>query len=85
MTNLLNQPGGNFRDPEISPAGPRETAALPGDVAKQNAQLVDQWAPKLYDASAADILSWAHEHAPGKLAVTLSMESTVLALSLIHI
>ena len=79
MTNLLNQPGGNFRDPEISPAGPRETAALPEDVAKQNAQLVDQWAPKLYDASAADILGWAHEHTPGKLAVTLSMENTVLA------
>lgn len=79
MTNLLNQPGGNFRDPEISPAGPRETAALPEDVAKQNAQLVDQWAPQLYDASAADILGWAHEHAPGKLAVTLSMENTVLA------
>ena len=55
MTNLLNQPGGDFRDPEISPAGPRETAALPEDVAKQNAQLVQEWAPKLYDASAADI------------------------------
>ena len=62
MTNLLNQPGGDFRDPEISPEGPKETAALPEDVAKQNAQLVEEWAPKLYDASAADILSLSLIH-----------------------
>ena len=79
MINLLNQPGGNFRDPEISPDGPKETEALPEDVAKRNASLVEEWADKLYDASAADILNWAHEYAPGKLVVTLSMENTVLA------
>lgn len=79
MINLLNQPGANYRDPEISPEGPKETEALPEDVAKQNASLVDQWADKLYDASAADILNWAHEYAPGRLVVTLSMENTVLA------
>ena len=79
MINLLNQPGGNFRDPGISPDGPKETEALPEDVAKRNASLVEEWADKLYDASAADILNWAHEYAPGKLVVTLSMENTVLA------
>ncbi len=79
MINLLNQSGDGFRDPEISPEGPKETAPLPGDVGKQNALLVDEWADKLYDATAADILEWAHEHAPGKLVVTLSMENTVLA------
>ena len=79
MINLLNQPGGNFRDPEISPDGPKETEALAEDVAKRNASLVEEWADKLYDASAADILNWAHEYAPGKLVVTLSMENTVLA------
>ena len=79
MINLLNQPGANYRDPEISPEGPKETAPLPQDVAERNAQLVEEWAPKLYDASATDILEWAHEYAPGKLVVTLSMENTVLA------
>ena len=79
MINLLNQPGANYRDPEISPEGPKETAPLPRDVAERNAQLVEEWAPKLYDASATDILEWAHEYAPGKLVVTLSMENTVLA------
>ena len=79
MTNLLNQPGGNFRDPEISPDGPKETEALPEDVAKRNASLVEEWADKLYDATAGEILDWAHTHAPGKLVVTLSMENTVLA------
>ena len=79
MINLLNQPGGNFRDPDVSPEGPKETAPLPDDVAQQNAALVETWAPKLYHASAADILDWAHQYAPGDLVVTLSMENTVLA------
>lgn len=78
MINLLNQPGG-YRDPEVSPEGPKETAALPEGVATQNAQLVEEWADKLYDATAGEILDWAHTHAPGKLVVTLSMENTVLA------
>lgn len=79
MNLNLIQPQGNFRDPEISPDGPKSTEPLPEDVAAKNAQLVEQWADKLYDASAQDIMEWAHEHAPGKLVVTLSMENTVLA------
>lgn len=79
MVDFLNRPSTNVRDPEISPEGPKETEPLSADVAAQNAQLVDDWADKLYNASAQEILEWAHEYAPGKLAVTLSMENTVLA------
>ena len=77
MTNLLGS--GTFRDPSISPEGPKTTEPLPEDVARKNEELVAQYADKLYDASAETILTWAHEHAPGKLVVTLSMENTVLA------
>ncbi|GAB3078841.1 phosphoadenylyl-sulfate reductase [Corynebacterium aquatimens] len=70
---------GERRDPDISPEGPKETTPLPDDIARANAALVSEWADKLYDADAQTILQWAHEHAPGKLAVTLSMENTVLA------
>jgi len=80
MINLLDAAGGrNYRDPEISPDGPKETEALEGGVEKRNALLVEQWADKLYNAPAETILEWAHEHAPGPLVVTLSMENTVLA------
>ena len=79
MVDFLNRPSTNVRDPEISPEGPKETEPLSADVAAQNAQLVDDWADKLYNVSAQEILEWAHEYAPGKLAVTLSMENTVLA------
>ena len=77
-TNLLDG-GKNYRDPSISPEGTRDTAPLDAEVAARNQQLVDQWADKLYDASAETITEWAAEHAPGRLAVTMSMENTVLA------
>ncbi|QGU08435.1 Phosphoadenosine phosphosulfate reductase [Corynebacterium occultum] len=77
---LGNQPGDRAtRDPEQSPEGPNSTTPLPMDVAKRNAELVEEWADQLYDADAQTILEWAAEHAPGKIAVTLSMENTVLA------
>lgn len=79
MVDFLNRPSANVRDPEISPEGPKETEPLSADVAAANAKLVDAWADKLYNATAQEILEWAHEHAPGKLVVTLSMENTVLA------
>ncbi|QXB19155.1 phosphoadenylylsulfate reductase (thioredoxin) [Corynebacterium coyleae] len=78
MINLLNQ-SSNFRDPDISPEGPRRTSPLPNRVAQQNALLVDDWAAKLHNAPASEILQWANEYAPGPLVVTLSMENTVLA------
>lgn len=78
MINLLNQPS-DFRDPDISPDGPTTTSPLPHRVAQQNALLVDDWAAKLHNAPASEILQWANEYAPGPLVVTLSMENTVLA------
>ena len=71
--------GKNFRDPSVSPEGTRPTAPLPADVAAANEKLVDEWAEKLYDAPAEDIMAWSAEYAPGRLAVTMSMENTVLA------
>lgn len=79
--NLLNalSNADPTKNPEISPEGPRSTAALPAEVATRNAALVDKWAAELFDADAATILAWVAEHVPGKIAVTLSMENTVLA------
>lgn len=71
--------GGDYRDPAQSPEGTRDTAALPADIVKRNRELVEQWADKLHDASAEEICAWAAEYAPGRLAVTMSMENTVLA------
>ncbi|WP_165243175.1 phosphoadenylyl-sulfate reductase [Corynebacterium lizhenjunii] len=81
MTEPLNLLGAgkHYRDPAISPEGTRDTAPLPAETAARNAQLVEDWAQRLYDASAEDIIAWAAEHAPGRLAVTMSMENTVLA------
>ncbi|MDY5785647.1 MULTISPECIES: phosphoadenylyl-sulfate reductase [unclassified Corynebacterium] len=78
MHNLL---GGHasYRDPGISPEGPTSTDPLPPEVARRNAELVEEHADALYNASADEILAWAHQHAPGPLTVTLSMENTVLA------
>ena len=79
MVDFLRRAQVDVRDPEISPEGPKETAPLSPEVAAENARLVDEWAEKLYSASAQEIMQWAHEYAPGKIAVTLSMENTVLA------
>ncbi|AKK11972.1 phosphoadenylyl-sulfate reductase [Corynebacterium uterequi] len=78
--NLLSAGGtGDFRDPGISPQGPRAAEPLPDDVVTRNAELVERWAAKLYDAPAEDILDFAREHTPGAAVITLSMENTVLA------
>ena len=83
MVDFLNRSAlgsqADLADPEISPEGPKETEPLSPEIAEKNAQLVSDWAEKLYDASAREILQWAHEYAPGALVVTLSMENTVLA------
>jgi len=70
---------GHLNDPAVSPAGPTATGDLPGAVREENARLVEKHADELYDAPADVILAWAREHVPGRLAVTLSMENTVLA------
>lgn len=80
LDSLGAQPGSvGTRDPEQSPEGPSSTTPLDSDVAKRNAELVERYADELYDADAATILAWAAEHVPGRVAVTLSMENTVLA------
>ena len=61
MTNSVNLLGGagpGHRDPEISPAGTTGTAPLPEDVVARNAELVEEWADKLYDESAQNIMEW---------------------------
>lgn len=77
--NLLGGGAGNYRDPEVSPEGPKETEPLSDEVARENERLVERYADELYEASAPEIMEWANEHVPGKIAVTLSMENTVLA------
>ena len=79
MNNMLHLNTASFRDPEASPEGPKTTEPLDPDIAKRNAELVERFGTLLFSASAQEILAWAHEHAPGPLAVTLSMENTVLA------
>ena len=78
MTDLLNA-GKTYQDASISPEGTRDTAPLPADVAQKNQDLVECFAEKLFNATATDIMDWAAEYAPGRLAVTMSMENTVLA------
>ena len=82
--NLLNATAAtaaaaDLRDPGVSPGGPTTTGELSGKVREENARLVEKHADELYDADAATILAWAAEHVPGRTAVTLSMENTVLA------
>ena len=66
-------------DPRTSPPGTTQPAPLSEQQRATNRQLVDEHAQALYNASAQEILEWAHEHVTGKLVVTLSMENTVLA------
>ena len=81
MTHSVDLLGGgkDVRDPSISPEGTRDTRPLEEETARRNKELVEKWADELYDAPAADIMQWAAENAPGRLAVTMSMENTVLA------
>lgn len=83
MTTSINLLGGNsgrdYRDPEISPEGPNSATPLPEEIAAANAELVETWADKLYDASAEEILDWTRQYAPGQAVITMSMENTVLA------
>lgn len=78
--NLLNAADNvTRRDPELSPEGQLTTGELPEKAKEENARLVEKHAEELYDADAATILTWAATHVPGRIAVTMSMENTVLA------
>jgi phosphoadenosine phosphosulfate reductase len=78
--NLLNATDNvTRRDPELSPEGQLNTGELPEKAKEENARLVEKHAEELYNADAATILDWAATHVPGRIAVTMSMENTVLA------
>src|SRR5699024_10906439 len=77
MTDLLNA-GKTYQDASISPEGTRDTAPLPSDVDQNNLEFVERFEEKLFYANATDIMDWAAEYALCRLAVTMSMENTVL-------
>src|SRR5699024_7479301 len=65
--------------PSITPDRTRDAAPRPAAVGWKTHDLVQRFAEKLFNATATDIMDWADEYAPGRLAVTMSMENTVLA------
>ncbi|MDK8790886.1 phosphoadenylyl-sulfate reductase [Corynebacterium sp. MSK039] len=81
----LNTHNDNWRDPEVSPAQPdgqpaqTTTTPIPDDRRSYHEELVATWKDKLENASAAEILSWAAEQLDGPVAITLSMQDTILA------
>lgn len=68
-----------YKEPGESPEGTVPAQKLTAQEIERNQELANRYAADLYDASAQEILEWAHEHVEGALAVTLSMENTVLA------
>ena len=81
----LNTHNENWRDPEVSPAQPdgqpaqTTTTPIPDDRRSYHEELVATWKDELENASAAEILSWAAEKLDGPVAITLSMQDTILA------
>lgn len=66
-------------DPAISPPGRTTTAPLDASAVAGLAVLVDEWASRMEGWDAGAILTWAAEHFGERLAVTMSMQDTVLA------
>lgn len=67
-------------DPSISPAGaPTTTTHLNADRVAVHEALVAQWNDQLEGWSAEAILDWVNEYVTGTVAVTMSMQDTVLA------
>ena len=68
------------KDPEVSPAGaPTTTTHLTAEQSAAHQALVDEWNDKLDGKTAEEILDWVNEHVIGTVAVTMSMQDTVLA------
>ncbi|MGO1950453.1 MAG: phosphoadenylyl-sulfate reductase [Mycobacteriaceae bacterium] len=75
-----NGDAGDIRDPEVSPSGaPTTTTHLSEEQTAAHQALVDEWNAQLEGASAEEILDWVNEHTTGTVAVTMSMQDTVLA------
>ncbi|HIW95766.1 MAG TPA: phosphoadenylyl-sulfate reductase [Candidatus Corynebacterium gallistercoris] len=69
-----------FRDPEVSPEGAATSAEpLSDSQRKANEALVAEWNARLESASAEEIIDWVNGHVDGAVAVTMSMQDTVLA------
>lgn len=70
----------DLTDPEVSPPGvPTTTTPLDEEQTAAHRALVDQWNDRLEGATAEEILDWVNEHVTGTVAVTMSMQDTVLA------
>lgn len=70
----------DLRDPEVSPSdAPTTTTHLSDEQTAAHQALVDEWSEKLDGASAEEILDWVNQHVTGTVAVTMSMQDTVLA------
>ncbi|MGN0096178.1 MAG: phosphoadenylyl-sulfate reductase [Corynebacterium sp.] len=70
----------DLTDPEVSPPdAPTTTTPLSEEQTAAHRALVDEWNGTLEGASAEEILDWVNEHVTGTVAVTMSMQDTVLA------
>ncbi|WP_297008990.1 phosphoadenylyl-sulfate reductase [uncultured Corynebacterium sp.] len=68
------------RDPGVSPDGaPTTTTHLSAEQSAAHQDLVDEWNDRLDGRTAEEILDWVDEHVTGTVAVTMSMQDTVLA------
>jgi len=68
------------KDPEVRPAGaPTTTTHLTAEQSAAHQALVDEWNDRLDGKTAEEILDWVNEHVTGTVAVTMSMQDTVLA------
>lgn len=79
-TAAADTPDRPRKDPEVSPAGaPTTTTHLTAEQSAAHQALVDEWNDKLDGKTAEEILDWVNEHVTGTVAVTMSMQDTVLA------
>lgn len=77
LTNMRSE---GTQDPEISPPGiPTTTTAVSPETRAHNEALVKQFTSVLEEATAEEIMDWVEEHVSGSVAVTMSMQDTVLA------
>lgn len=79
-TAAADTPDRPRKDPEVSPAGaPTTTTHLTAEQSAAHQALVDEWNDRLDGKTAEEILDWVNEHVTGTVAVTMSMQDTVLA------
>lgn len=69
-----------LKDPGVSPPGsPTTTTHLDADQSAAHRALVAEWNEELESKTAEEILDWVDGHVTGTVAVTMSMQDTVLA------